>query len=78
MRWTLLINLSPPPPLENHVGITILFLINGLNAITKQKTISPEAAAGGGGVRRRGGGVRRWRRLALGYFIEHFTNAAKQ
>ena len=48
MRWTLLINLSPPPPLENHVGITILFLINGLNAITKQKTISPEAAAGGG------------------------------
>jgi hypothetical protein len=35
--------------LENHVGITILFLINGLNAITKQKTISPEAAAGGGG-----------------------------
>ena len=54
------------------------FLINGLNAITKQKTISPEAAAGGGGVRRRGGGVRRWRWLALGYFIEHFTNAAKQ
>ena len=49
MRWTLLINLSPPPPLENHVGITILFLINGLNAITKQKTISPEAAASGGG-----------------------------
>ena len=55
MRWTLLINLSPPPPLENHVGITILFLINGLNAITKQKTISPEAAAGGGGD---GGGAR--------------------
>jgi hypothetical protein len=60
--------------LENHVGITILFLINGLNAITKQKTISPEAGGARRGAARCGGG----RRLALGYFIEHFTNAAEQ